>query len=296
MLTDDQGPTSFGYARTVSTQPLPDQATRVIEPTRGWSPIPIRELWRFRELLLAFTWRNVLVRYKQTVLGILWAILQPFFLMVVFSIFFGHYAKVPSNGVPYPIFAYVALLPWTFFQNSLTQCSGVLVTNSNMLRKIYFPRLIMPISSVLTSLVDFVVAFTVLVGMMVYYHVHPDYVRLPALLGLLLLVIVTAIGVGSMLAALNVLYRDVQYAVPFLIQIWSFASFVQIPPSLVPQPWRTVFGINPLAGVSTGFRWVLLSGPAPGAMLEVSIGVAIVILLAGLLYFRRMEPLFPDVV
>jgi lipopolysaccharide transport system permease protein len=280
----------------VTTDPAGEAPVRVIEASHGWTQIDLGELWRYRELLFSFTWRNVLIRYKQTVLGILWAILQPFFLMVVFSLFFGHFAKIPSNGVPYPIFAYVALLPWTFFQNSITQASISLVGNSNLLRKIYFPRLILPLASVLTSLVDFFVAFSILIVLMVYYDVYPDPLRALALPLLLLLAFGTAAGIGSLLAAMNIKYRDVQYVVPFLVQIWSFASFVQIPPSLVSEPWRTLFGLNPMAGVVTGFRWALLDGPAPGAMLWVSVGVAIVALVGGAFYFRRVERTFADVV
>ncbi|MBA2356979.1 MAG: ABC transporter permease [Actinobacteria bacterium] len=272
---------------------------QVIRPSRGWGVLDLRELWRYRELLAVFTWRNVLVRYKQTVLGIGWALLQPFFLMVVFSLFFGRVGGLQSrtNGIPYPIFVYVALLPWTFFQNAVTQSSLSLVGNANLLRKIYLPRVILPLSTVLTALVDFAVASVVLWGLMVYYGEYPEPLRLLVLPALVALAFLTALGVGLLISALNVAYRDVQYVVPFLVQIWLFASFVATPSNVFPEPWRTICGLNPMAGVVEGFRWALLGrGEAPGGLIAISVAVSLALLAGGALYFRRMERTFADVV
>ncbi len=273
---------------------------QIIRPRSGWAGLELAELWRYRELLWVFTRRNVLVRYKQTVLGIAWALLQPFFLMVVFSLFFGRVAGLSSrtHGIPYPIYTYAAILPWSFFQTSVTQSALALVGNANMLRKIYLPRLILPISTVLTALVDLAIASLVLFGMMVYYGIYPDPVRLLLLPALLLLGFATALGVGLWLSALNVAYRDVQYVVPFLVQLWLFASFVATPSNVFPEPWRTVCGINPMAGVVEGFRWVLLDHgfSAPGGLIAVSTGVSLLLLVSGLAYFRHMERTFADVV
>lgn len=277
--------------------PAKAPALQVIAPTRGWGGFELGELWRYRELLLFFTWRNVLVRYKQTVLGVAWAVLQPFMLMVVFSLFFGRLADIPSDGVPYPIFAYAALLPWTFFSNSMTQSSNSLVGSANLVSKIYFPRLAVPIAAVLSSLVDFVVASVVLGGMMGYYGVYPKPVAIVVLPALVALALVTALGIGLWLSALNVAYRDVQYVLPFLAQLWLFATPVVYPASLLSEPWRTLFGLNPMAGVVQGFRWSLLdAGPAPGAMIGVSALVAAALLVSGAVYFRRMERTFADVI
>lgn len=269
----------------------------VIKPTRGWAGLHVQELWKYRELLFFFTWRNVLVRYKQTVLGFAWAILQPFFLMVVFSLFFGRIARVGSDGIPYPIFAYAALLPWVFFANSITQSSNSLVGNGNLLGKVYFPRLTIPMSTVLACLVDLFVASVVLIGMMAYYGIAPQPVAIVVLPALILLALTTALGVGLWLSALNVKYRDVQYVLPFLTQLWLFATPVVYPSSLVGEPWRTVLGLNPMAGVVEGFRWALLdAGRAPGPMIAVSTAVALALLGSGLVYFRRLERTFADVI
>lgn len=285
---------------TASAAARPDLPVQVIRPRTGWVGFDLAELWRYRDLLLVFTWRNVLVRYKQTVLGIAWAVLQPFFLMVVFSLFFGRVGGLSSrtHGIPYPIYTYAAVLPWSFFQTSVTQSAISLVGNANLLRKIYLPRLILPLSTVLTALVDFAVASLVLFGLMVYYGIYPEPVRLLLLPALLLLGFATALGVGLWLSALNVAYRDVQYVVPFLIQLWLFASFVATPSNVFPEPWRTVCGINPMAGVVEGFRWVLLGHgfAAPGGLIAVSVAVAAVLVTSGLAYFRHMERTFADVV
>jgi lipopolysaccharide transport system permease protein len=268
----------------------------IVEPSRGWISLRLRDLWEYRELLYFLTWRDIKVRYKQTALGAAWAVIQPFFTMVVFSLFFGRLAKVPSDGIPYPIFAYAALVPWTFFAQGLNQSSNSLVGSANLITKVYFPRLVIPISSVLSGLVDFVIAFTVLIGMMFYYNLYPTsaIIFLP---GLLLLALTTALGVGLWLSALNVKYRDVRYTVGFLTQFWLFATPIAYPSSLLSEPWRTIYAINPMVGVVEGFRWALLgTETAPGPMITLSAIVAIVILIGGAFYFRRMEKTFADIV
>jgi lipopolysaccharide transport system permease protein len=268
-----------------------------IEPRKGLGVADLRELWRYRELMLFFTWRDILVRYKQTLLGYAWAIIQPLFLMVVFSVFLGELAGVPSEGVPYPIFAYAALLPWTFFANALARSSGSLVGNSNLLRKVYFPRLVLPISGLLSGLVDFAVASSVLLGLMVYFGVYPQPEALLVVLPLIVLVVLTALSVGLWLAALNVTYRDVQQAVPFLVQVWLFATPVVYPATIVPEEWRSLLGLNPMSGIISGFRWAVLgTGDPPGAMLAVSVGITALLLASGLVYFKRAERSFADVV
>lgn len=275
-----------------------DRQVTVIKPGRGWTGLRLRELWEYRELVLVLTWRTVLVRYKQTVLGIGWALLQPFFLMVVFSLFFGHLAGFDKRtDIPYPIFAYAALVPWTFFANSLTQSSNSLVGSANLFTKVYFPRLSLPLSSVLATLVDFAVAFTLLVGMMVYYDTYPRVIAVVLLPALILLAFCTALGVGLWLSALNVRYRDVRYTLPFLTQLWLFVTPVVYPATIVPERFHSLLGVNPMSGVVEGFRWALLgAGPAPGPMLAVSAGTALVILATGAAFFRRMERTFADVV
>lgn len=266
----------------------------IIEPREGWSAPDLRELWAYRELLFFLVWRDVKVRYKQTALGASWAIIQPFFTMVVFSLFFGRLAGVPSDGLPYPIFSYAALVPWTFFANGLTHASNSLVASQDLLKKVYFPRLAIPTATVLAGVVDFVIAFGVLLGMMAYYGIVPSaqVVWIPALL---LLALVTALGVGLWFAALNVLYRDVAYVVPFTVQFWLFATPIAYPSSMLPEPWRTLYGLNPMAGVVEGFRWSLLgTETAPGPMLAVSALAAAAILVGGVFYFRRMERTFAD--
>ena len=270
--------------------------TLFIRPQTGWTAAGLKELWEYRELLYFLTWRDIKVRYKQTVLGAAWAIIQPFFMMVVFSLFFGYLAKVPSDGIPYPIFAYCALLPWQLFAHALTESSNSLVANERLITKVYFPRLVVPISAVLGGLLDFAIAFVILLLMMAYYGVRPTWaiVTLPAFL---LLAMLTALGVGLWLSALNVKYRDVRYTISFLIQFWLFATPVAYSSSLVPARWRALYGLNPMAGVVEGFRWALLGkSEGPGALLAVSVAVVILILIGGLYYFRRMEAEFADVV
>ena len=268
-----------------------------IRPSSGWVSLNLRDLWRYRELFYFLIWRDVKVRYKQTVLGAAWAVIQPFMTMVVFSLFFGRLAKVPSDGLPYPIFAYAGLLPWTFFANALGQSSNSLVGNANLLSKIYFPRLIIPFSSVLSGVVDFAIAFVVVLLLMAFYSISPT----PALIlvpFLLLLTLVCSLGVGLWLSALNVEYRDVRYVVPFLTQLWLFATPVAYPSSLLSEPWRSVYGLNPMVGVVEGFRWALLGldTPAPVLLMLLSGGVSLSLLVAGAYYFRRMERMFADLV
>jgi lipopolysaccharide transport system permease protein len=269
---------------------------RRIEPSRGWVSLKLRELWDYHELLYFLMWRDIKVRYKQTVMGAAWAIIQPFFTMVVFSLFFGKLAKVPSDGLPYPIFAYAALVPWTFFASGLGKSSNSLVGNSYLIKKVYFPRLVAPISSVFSGAIDFAIAFVVLLIMMAYYHIYPslNVLWLPFLL---LLALVTSLGVGLWLSAMNVQFRDVGYLVPFLTQFWLFATPIAYPSSLLSEPWRTIYAINPMVGVVEGFRWALLrTDTAPGPIIIVSTIAAIALLISGAYYFRRMEKTFADVV
>ncbi len=283
---------AIGEERVVSSSDLP---VTYIRPSRGWVSVNLREIWQYRELLYFLVWRDIKVRYKQTALGAAWAIIQPFFTMVVFSIFFGRLAGIPSDGVPYPVFAFAALVPWTFFANGLSQSANSLVIDQNLIKKVYFPRLAIPTATVLAGTVDFVLAFLVLLGMMLYFGITPtaNVVWLPPLL---LLALVTSLGVGLWFAALNVQYRDVRYIVPFLVQFWLFATPIAYPSSLLEEPWRTLYGINPMVGVVEGFRWALLgTETAPGPMIAVSAAAAVAILVGGALYFRRMEKTFADV-
>ena len=268
----------------------------IIEPSRGWVSLKLAELWEYRELLYFLTWREVKVRYKQTALGAAWAIIQPLFTMLVFSLFFGRLAKIPSDGIPYPLFSLAGLIPWTFFANGLAQSSNSLVTSSNLISKVYFPRLTIPLSAVLSGAVDFAVSFLLLLGMMAFYGRTPD-ARILTLPLFFLLAFITALGVGLWLSALNVEYRDIRYTVPFLTQFWMFATPIAYPSSLLHEPWRTVYGLNPMVGVVEGFRWALLgSRTAPGPMIAVSTVAAALILIGGAYYFRRMEKNFADVV
>lgn len=267
-----------------------------IEPSHGWISLKLGELWDYRELLYFLVWRDVKVRYKQTVLGIAWAIIQPVVTMIVFSLFFGRLAKIPSDGVPYPIFNLAGLVPWSLFSNGLGHISNSLVESSNLIKKVYFPRLAVPLGALLSGLVDFVLAFVVLLGMMAYYGLYPtiNIVFFPLLI---VLALITCLGAGLWLSALNVQYRDVRYIVPFMIQIWLFATPVVYPSSLLPEPWRTLYGINPMVGVIEGTRWALLgTATAPGPMIAVSSVAALTLLVSGAFYFRRMEKIFADVV
>jgi lipopolysaccharide transport system permease protein len=267
-----------------------------IEPSRGWVSLRLGELWEYRELLYFLVWRDIKVRYKQTALGAAWAILQPVLTMVVFSVFFGRLAKVPSDGIPYPVFVYAALLPWQLFAYALSESANSLVGSQNLIKKVYFPRLVVPIASVLAGLVDFAISFLVLLGLMAYYGIRPT----PAVAVLplfILFAVASALSVGLWLSALNVQFRDVRYMIPFLTQFWMFATPVAYPSSLVPEKWRALFGLNPMAGVVEGFRWALLGkSTSPGPLLWVSIAAVVGLLFGGLMYFRRMESTFADVV
>jgi lipopolysaccharide transport system permease protein len=267
-----------------------------IEPTRGWTLLKLRDLWEYRELLLIFVWRDLKVRYRQTVVGVLWAIIQPVLTMVIFSIFFGRLAKIPSDEIPYPIFSFAALVPWTFFANTINQASNSLVNSADMIKKIYFPRLTIPIASMLAGIIDFFLAFIVLLGMMLYYGFVPtiNILWFPVFI---LLAMMTSLGVSLWLSALNVQFRDVRYMIPFITQAWLFATPVAYPSSMLSEPWRTLYGINPMVGVVEGFRWALLgTDTAPGPMMIVSFAVASLILISGVYYFRRMEKNFADII
>jgi lipopolysaccharide transport system permease protein len=270
--------------------------TIVIQPSKGWVALKLRDVWAYRELLYFLVWRDIKVRYKQTALGAAWAIIQPFMSMVVFSLFFGKLAKMPSDGVPYPIFAFAGLVPWTFFANGLAQSANGLVDSANLIKKIYFPRLTIPIANVLAGLVDFSLAFVVLLGMMAWYRIYPTE-RLIWMPLFLLLALVTALAVGLWLSVLNVEYRDVRYTVPFITQFWMFATPIVYPSSLLSEPWKTLYGLNPMVGVVEGFRWALLgTKTAPGPTIVVSAVASLLLLVGGAFYFRRMEKTFADVV
>jgi lipopolysaccharide transport system permease protein len=268
----------------------------VIEPPKGWAPLELKEVWKFRELLFFLTWRDIMVRYKQTALGAVWAILQPVLTMVVFSIIFGGLAKLPSNGIPYPIFTFTALLPWQLFAFALTNSSNSLVGDQKLISKVYFPRLVIPLSSVLAGVVDFAIAFVVLLGLMAWYgiHVTPAVLLLPVFL---LLALTSAMAVGLWLSALNVQYRDIRYVVPFLTQFWMYATPIAYSSELIPEQWRWLYSLNPMTGVVEGFRWAIL-GKSNLDLLSLGISAAVVValLIGGLYYFKRMEASFADVI
>jgi lipopolysaccharide transport system permease protein len=273
-----------------------DLRVTLIRPAAGWAPIDVQELWEYRDLLYFLIWRDIKVRYKQTILGASWAIIQPFCTMVIFSVVFGQLAHVSSNGLPYPIFSYCALVPWMFFANALAQASMSLVANERMITKIYFPRLLVPLAAVFAGLIDFLISFVVLIGMMLYYHMTPTTAVL-ATPAFLLLAIATAVGVGVWLAALNVRYRDVRYVVPFLIQFWLFATPIAYSSTLVPGKWRVLYGANPMTGVVEGFRWALLGESGVSVPLFLlSALVVIAVLISGVYYFRRVEQTLADVI
>jgi lipopolysaccharide transport system permease protein len=271
----------------------------VIEPSRGWTSLKLGELWEYRELLYFLAWRDIKIRYKQTALGIMWAVLQPLLTMLIFALFFGRLARMPSDNVPYPLFAFAALVPWTFFANGLTQSSNSLVGSANLIKKVYFPRLVVPISVVLGGLPDFALSFLALLGMMAYYGIYPQLVVLIWMPLLLSLALVTALGCGLWLSTLNVKYRDVRYIVGFLTQIWMFATPVVYPASLLSGRWRLVYSINPMVGVVEGFRRALLKTETTsglGLSIAISATAALLILVTGAFYFRRMEKTFADIV
>lgn len=281
---------------TARTGPIDAMPMSVYEPTRGWLSLRLHEIWQYRELLYFLTWRDIKIRYKQTALGVAWAVLQPLLTMVIFSVIFGQLANLPSDGIPYPVFSYAALLPWGLFAGALQRAGTSLVSNSNLITKVYFPRLVIPISAVAAGLLDFLISFIVLIGLMLFYKIQLTWMILTIPL-FMLLAVLTALAVSLWLSALNVQYRDVQHMIPFLIQAWMYASPVAYSAGLIPTgPWRIIYGLNPLAGVIQGFRWALLRASPPDELLIVSIVIVLILLTSGLYYFRRMERTFADVI
>jgi lipopolysaccharide transport system permease protein len=270
--------------------------TVVVEPNKGLFHLDLQAVWHYRELLYFLVWRDVKIRYKQTVIGAGWAILQPLMTMMVLTLIFGKFAKISSDGLPYPIFAYAALLPWTYFSQAVSRSGESLVGNARLISKVYFPRLIVPISAAIAPLVDFAIAFVVLVGMMAWYGIAPTWGML-ALPLFLFFALLTALAVGLWLSAFNVRYRDVRHAIPFLIQFWMFASPVAYPVNLIPEKWRVLYSLNPMAGVIEGFRWAILGKESPDfTVMALSAAVVVAILVGGLIYFMRVEQTFADVV
>jgi len=274
---------------------LPDEPLIRIRPSGRWAALNLKSLWAYRELLYFLTWRDVKVRYKQTALGAAWAVMQPLFTMLIFTLFFGRLAGMPSDGIAYPLFAYAALLPWTFFSNAVTNSGNSLVGNANLITKVYFPRMIIPGAAVVAGVVDFLIAFVLLAAMMIYYNVAPTWnlLMLPALVAMTSLL---ALGIGMILSALNVKYRDIRYALPFMIQLWMFASPIIYPVSLLPEKWRWLITLNPLTGIIEAFRSSLF-----GLAFDwVSLGISTLIIAGVLVYsaysFRKMEKSFADVV
>lgn len=279
-----------------AVESLPHVAPTIvrIEPPRGWFDLRLGEVWSYRELLYFFVWRDVKVRYKQTAIGVSWVVLQPLLTMGIFTLFFGRLAKLPSDGLPYPVFYFTALVPWTYFATALQSCTNIVVDNQRVITKVFFPRLVLPFSAVISGLVDFCIGFVVMCIVVAIYGIRPGAAALwlPALL---LLAVLTALGVGLWMSALNALYRDVRYVVPFLIQFWMFASPVAYPSSLVPPKWRWLYGLNPMAGVIDGFRWSLTGhGQPPGPLLLASAAAVALVLLGGLFFFQRMEGAVAD--
>ena len=275
---------------------VPAESTVVIQPRRHLFALDLKTIWEYRELLYFLVWRDLKVHYRQTLIGAGWVILQPLTTMVIFTLVFGKFAQIPSDGLPYPVFVYSALLPWNLFASSLNRGTSSVVGNAQLVSKIYFPRLILPVSGVLSPLVDFAVAFVILVGMMIWYRTLPSWGIL-ALPLFLLLAVLTALAVGLWLSALNVRYRDVGHAIPFLTQIWMFASPVAYPISVVPEKWRLLYSLNPMSGVIEGFRWALLGGQGPDfGLIVISSGMVLVLLLSGIVYFKYTERTFADVV
>ena len=274
-----------------------DPTTIYIKPSTGLTALNLRDIWVYRELVFFMIWRDIKVRYKQTLLGAAWAVIQPVMTMLVFNFIFGSVAKVPTDGIPYPIFSYTALLPWGLFVTALNQASRSLTSNHNMITKVYFPRLVLPMASVLAGLVDFAIAFVIMLGMMWYFDVTPTISVLWTLPLFLLLAIITALGVALWLSAINVKYRDVNYALPFLTQFWLFITPVAYSANVISEKWQLVYSLNPMAGVVNGFRWALLgAGNGPDLALWVSTGISVLILVSGLFYFRNMERTFADTI
>jgi len=283
--------------KTAAIETVKKPEVVIIQPVKGLVALNLRDLWVYRELVYFLTWRDLKVRYKQSVLGVLWAIIKPFLAMVVFAIFFGNLAKMPSDGLPYPVWSYTGLLPWEFFAAALSVSARSMLTSGNMVSKIYFPRIIVPLASVFANLVDFLIAFVILIGMMIFYHITPtiNMIWLPAFM---LLAIVTALGVGLWFSALLVMYRDVNYMLPFITQLWMFISPVVYASSIVPEKWRVLYSLNPMAGVVEGFRWALLGTQQSISplMIAISSGIALTLFISGLFFFRRMERVFADMI
>ena len=279
---------------TIAGAAVEQEPLLVLRPRHGWQQLGLKDLWQYRELLYFLCWRDIKVRYKQTALGVAWAIVQPLMTMVLFSLFFGRLAKMPSDGIPYPLFVFTALVPWMFFSNGITQSSGSLVENASLIKKVYFPRLAVPIASIIAGVVDFFCSFVVLIFLMLYYGVVPSWsvLTLPLFLAL---ACTASLGIGLWLSALNVQFRDVRYVIPFLTQLWLFATPIAYPSSLLSEPLRSLYGLNPMVGVVEGFRWALLgTETSPGPMVLVSALVSVLVLVSGAFYFRRMEVTFSD--
>ncbi len=269
----------------------------MIKPSRGWVALNLKDLWKYRELVYFLIWRDIKVRYKQAALGVAWAIIQPLLTMVIFSVVFGKFGKLPTdNSIPYPLFTFAALLPWQLFASALQRAGTSLVGSANLITKIYFPRLIIPISAVIGGIADFAISFLILIGLMLYYRVYPTW-NVLWIIPFTLLTIITALAVGLWLSAMNVRYRDVQHMIPFLIQAWMFASPVAYSAKLITdRTWQLIYGLNPLAGIIQGFRWAMLGGTPPGELMWISAIVMVILLISGLYYFRRMEKTFADTV
>jgi lipopolysaccharide transport system permease protein len=267
-----------------------------IQPSSGWRALDVRELWRYRELAWTLAMRDVSVRYKQTALGVIWALLQPLVAMAIFSLFFGLLIKVPSDGLPYPLFALTGLLPWTYFANATTSASSSLVANTNLISKVYFPRMVIPVASVIGGLIDLAIGFVLLLAVLLFFGIGfgPEMIAVPAFV---LLAVLTSLSIGIWLSALDVQYRDVRYAIPFLIQVWMFATPVVYPASVVPEAYRALYALNPMVGVVEGFRWAMLGETAPPVLtIGVSTLAVAIVLISGLFYFRRVERAFADVI
>lgn len=281
------------WTATKSEMPLP---TFVIQPPRGLGSLDVAALWEYRELLYFLVWRDVKVRYKQTFIGASWAIFQPAMTMAIFTVVFGNFAKIPSDGLPYAVFAYTALLPWTYFSTALSRSGTGLVSNANLITKVYFPRLIVPLASVIAPAVDFLFAFLLLLGLMAWFGIVPTWgiVVLPLFF---LLAMITALAIGLWLAPLNARYRDVGHTIPFVTQFWMFASPVVYPVSMIPESWRLLYSLNPMVGVIEGFRWALLGkGDTDFSPMLVSVAVVLVLLVGGVIFFKRMERTLADVI
>ncbi len=286
----------MAVARAAGSSETEDAPIVLIRPSSGWRVLDLRELWVYRELVYFLTWRDIKVRYKQTAIGVAWAILQPLAMMVVFTLFFGRLAKVPSEGVPYPLFALAGLLPWQLFSRTITESTHSLITDQRLITRVYFPRIIVPIATTAAALVDFAISAVLLLVLLAVYHITPGAALL-ALPVFILLMVITALGVGFWLSALNVEFRDVAYAVPVLNQLWLFVTPVVYPSSMVPESWRVLYGLNPMAGVVEGFRWALLgAGQGPSPMLAASAVVAVAVFVSGMVWFRRRERTFVDAI